>query len=81
MVGNKLNMSFSFTSILINRPVEMDLFISILITLSLSCMIKIVEGPVYYINLQSRENLIDFRKIGNCIWYVIITILTGIIVN
>jgi len=77
MTGSVLDMIFAFRCILINRPVLIEIALMVLSTFSLANMLKVIEGPVFYINVSSKESNMDYRFVANCIWNVLVTMTTG----
>ncbi len=39
-------------------------------------MIKILEGPVYYISKKAQDNFINYNRMENCLWNVLVTMTT-----
>ena len=69
MMGNKLNIFFSFRALFINRTAIMLGYCSVILCTMLAYMLKILSQPN---NPISK----DFRSFGNCLWYVLITMTT-----
>ena len=80
MTGSVLDMTFAFRCILINRPVSMEIVLTVISTFSLANMLKVIEGPVWYIDQASQDNFIDYRSLANCFWNVLVTMTTGNII-
>jgi hypothetical protein len=77
MTGSVLDMTFALRCVLIHRPVLMEIILTVISTFSLGMMLKVIEGPVYYINDASQAGLQDYRSFGNCVWNVLVTMTTG----
>ena len=71
MMGNTLNLFFSFRALFVERTAIMLIYCSIIICAMLSYMIKIISQPII-----DLENNIKLHNFGNCVWYVIITMTT-----
>ena len=77
MTGSRLDMLFAMKCFLLNKPILCVCVLGGLASFSFSCMLKVIEGPVYLINQSSQDNLLDYRNIANCFWNVIVTMTTG----
>ena len=71
MMGERLNLFFSFKALFINRTSIMLGYCSIIICTMLSYMLKILSHPITY---DSYSN--PYNNFGNCFWYVLITMTT-----
>lgn len=76
MVGLELTRSFSIKCLM-----EKISFIVLLVLVTVfvtifSFMIKIVEGPVYYVDPAMFDLNINFNIFQNCIWCVLVTMTT-----
>ena len=71
MMGNKLNLFFSFRALFINRTALMLGYCSIILCTMLAYMLKILSQPI-----SDMYNSKEFHNFGNCLWYVIITMTT-----
>jgi len=77
MTGSVLDMTFAFRCILMNRPILIEIALMIVSTFTMANMLKVIEGPVFYINVSSKESSMDYRLLANCFWNVLVTITTG----
>jgi hypothetical protein len=78
MMGYKLNMHFSFRSLIIRYPIEILTTCTLIIAGALSFMLKILEGEAYYV--AKGQNLAyynDYRTISNSMWNMLVTMTTG----
>lgn len=76
MIGLKLNRGFSLKCLLKKNSFVILLIISIIFVTLLSFMLKIIEGPVYFVDQSVRDAGIDFNFYQNCVWCVLITMTT-----
>ncbi len=77
-MGNHLNMEFSFRCLMIRYPIEMLGLLTFSVSFSLAYMVKILEGPLYYVlNSDGNISYNDYRDIGNAMWNVFVTMTTG----
>ncbi len=76
MMGLKTNILFSIRCIFYSHPVKMLLVLFFINVIGLSYMIKILEGPVYYISTQAQNNEINYNLMENCLWNVLVTMTT-----
>lgn len=76
MVGLELNRSFSIKCLMQKISFIVLLIVAAVFVMILSFMIKIVEGPVFYVDQAMRDANIDFNVIQNCIWCVLVTMTT-----
>lgn len=77
MFGSDLTTKFAFRCYYKEHPFRF-LFIYAMIVSSLtSYVMRIIEGPVYYVDEQSRLLYNDFRSYENCLWNTYVTMLTG----
>lgn len=75
-MGTKLSMLFAVKCIFYSHPVKMLLILMAIVVLSLSYMLKILEGPVWYVSSSAQDNLINYNYYENCIWNVLVTMTT-----
>ena len=71
MMGNTLNLFFSFRALFVERTAVMLGYCSIIICTMLSYMLKIISHPI-----SDYGDYNKFHNFGNCIWYVVITMTT-----
>ena len=76
MFGGNSSIFFAVKCMIRMNPFSVIFFYFISCIMVLSYIIKIIEGPIYLINLNSQANLIDFRSFSNCMWYTFITMAT-----
>ena len=76
MIGLKLNRGFSIKCLMQKKSFYILLLFSIIFVILLSFMLKIIEGPVYFVDQSVRDAGIDFNFIQNCMWCVLITMTT-----
>ena len=76
MMGLKINTLFSIRCIFYSHPVKMLIVLFLVNIISLSYMIKILEGPVYYISKKAQDNFINYNRMENCLWNVLVTMTT-----
>ncbi len=77
MTGSILDMTFALRCSLIHRPVMMLVLLTTISSFALGNMLKVIEGPVFYVNQASKDATIDYRSLANCIWNVLVTMTTG----
>jgi hypothetical protein len=77
MFGGDLSRLFAIKCIMDCNPLIFLVLFSVTVTMILSYLIKIIEGPVYLVDKESRDNMVDYRDLGNCAWYVLISMATG----
>ena len=75
MMGKQSGYIFSFKCLLISKTLETLILITLLVCLTLSYMLKIIEGPVYSI-LGNEDNTNNFSQYINCFWNVLVTMTT-----
>ena len=78
MTGSRLDLIFALKCFMLNKPIICVVVIGGCSSFAFSFMLNIIEGPVYYINQSSQENLLDYRNFSNCFWNVVVTMTTGI---
>lgn len=76
MMGQKITTLFSIRCIFFVHPVKMLFVLFFVIIFMLSYMVKILEGPVYYVSKVAQGNLIDYNMMENCVWNVMVTMTT-----
>lgn len=76
MMGSHLSMLFAVRCIFYSHPVKMLIILMFIFVLSLSYMVKILEGPVWLISQTAQNSLINYNYYENCIWNVLITMTT-----
>jgi hypothetical protein len=63
---------------MIRYPIEMLGLLTFSVSFSLAYMVKILEGPLYYVlNSDGNISYNDYRDIGNAMWNVFVTMTTG----
>ena len=75
MMGKQSGYIFSFKCLLISKTFETLTLITLLVCLTLSYMLKIIEGPVYQL-LENENNTNNFSIYLNCLWNVLVTMTT-----
>jgi hypothetical protein len=75
MMGKQSGYIFSFKCLLISKTLETLILITLLVCLTLSYMLKIIEGPVYNL-LGNEDNTNNFSQYLNCFWNVLVTMTT-----
>lgn len=76
MMGSKLTTLFAVRCIFYSHPVKMLIVLMSIVVLSLSFMIKILEGPVWYISAAAQASYINYNYYENCVWNVLVTMTT-----
>lgn len=76
MMGSKLTTLFAVRCIFYSHPVKMLIVLMSIVVLSLSYMIKILEGPVWYISASAQASYINYNYYENCVWNVLVTMTT-----
>lgn len=77
MFGSQLSRLFAIKCLVKTSPYLSLITISVSLTLIISYMIKLVEEPVFKVNIIAQNKIIDFSQILDCIWFVLITMGTG----
>jgi hypothetical protein len=77
MIGGKLSRIFAVRCIIVVYPYKFLLITGSIISLTLALMLRIVEGPIYDIDKNARDNNNDYRYLQNCIWNIFVTMTTG----
>jgi hypothetical protein len=73
MFGGELNRMFAIKCLLKIYPFYFITISFLPIVLMSSHLLKVYESPVFLIDTNSQQLLIDFRNFGNCVWCVLIT--------
>lgn len=81
MFGYELSQGFALKCFFNVSPFIFLSIFTVTVTLVLAYMIRIIEGPIFYIDKEEQEWLIDFRNFENCIYYILITMGTGKILH
>lgn len=69
----QLNAFFSVKSLLKKKPMLTLLVIFFSYIFIAAFAIKVIEGPLWYVEESPRFN---FTSMENCIWYIIVTMTT-----
>jgi hypothetical protein len=77
MFGNYLERIYAVKCLLSVNPYKFLIVSTTLFILIFSYMIKIIEGPVYYVRRESQELKNDLRFVENAAWYVLATMTTS----
>ena len=73
MLGGKVSLKFAIKCMMQDNP-KIFLFITVIIWVSvLSFSVKIIEGPLHQIDMDSN----DYSLIQNCIWNIFVTMTSG----
>jgi potassium intermediate/small conductance calcium-activated channel subfamily N protein 2 len=75
MMGKQSSYIFSFKCLLISKTLKTLIFITLLVCLTLSYMLKVIEGPVYKV-LGGENNTNNYMQYINCFWNVLVTMTT-----
>ena len=59
----------------INKSNITNIFITLLVCLTLSYMLKLIEGPVYKLS-GNTDNTNNYMQYINCFWNVLVTMTT-----
>lgn len=76
MIGSKLTRIFAVRCIIVVYPYTFLIISGSILVLTLAFMLRIVEGPVYYISPESQKLHNDYRPIQNCVWNILVTMTT-----
>ncbi len=76
MFGGNLSRLFAIKCIMNTHPFAFTAVAFLTSCLILAYMMKIIEGPVYLVNIVSQSELNDYRSLSNSMWYVFITMTT-----
>lgn len=81
MMGNKLSFFFALKCLIIKYPIQMLGSLTLSYVFTSAMMLKIIEGPVYYLNptFNGGQNYNDYRSFVNCMWNMFVTMTTGMI--
>ena len=75
MMGKRSGYLFSFKCLLISKTMTTLIFITILICIIFSYILKVIEGPVFLLNKKiNNEN--NHMQYLNCFWDVLVTMTT-----
>ena len=75
MMGKQSGYIFSFKCLLISKTLQTLIFITLLVCLTLSYMLKVIEGPVYKLS-GNTDNTNNYMQYINCFWNVLVTMTT-----
>ena len=75
MTGKQSGYIFSFKCLLISKTLQTLIFITLLVCLTLSYMLKVIEGPVYKLS-GNTDNTNNYMQYINCFWNVLVTMTT-----
>lgn len=66
--------------LIIKYPIEMLGSLTMAYVFASAMMIKIIEGPAYYLNpiINGTTSYNDYRNFVNCMWNMFVTMTTGI---
>lgn len=77
MFGGKLTRMFAVKCILNCFPFRFLIVFALSVTFGLAYLAKIIEGPVCLMFPKNDlENVMDFRYLSNCFWYILVTMAT-----
>lgn len=81
MFGGDLSTMFCFKCYFTEHPFRFLLVYTVSVTTLMAYIMRIIEGPVYYLDATSRLMYNDFRIYENCVWNTFVTMSTGKIFN
>lgn len=77
MFGSDMTLMFGFKCCYKQYPFRILIIYALVVSSLSSYVTLIAEGPMYYIDQQSRIMYNDFRIYENCIWNTLTNMLTG----
>lgn len=76
-MGNHQTMFFSLRCLLIRYPIQMLTLLTISISFTFAYMMRVIEGPVYYILTKDGRTIQnDYRSIENTLWNIFVIMTT-----
>jgi hypothetical protein len=76
MFGWDLSRIFAIKCLLHVFPFRLLILFAMSITIILAYMIKVIEGPLFFLSMETQFYHNDFRSFSNCLWYTLITMAT-----
>lgn len=76
MMGSSLTKIFAIRCIFNTHPIKFLIVVVLTLLFGFAYMLKILEGPVWYVEALVREKMMDYNLLENCLWNVLVTMTT-----